>query len=255
MAEGKLFDKLPSAQLSLWGKIEYSVFGETPTVLPPYIYSETKEDPNRRGINAMSRLPIIQPQEFTPAQQRIFESITGGKRKSVSAAGSSTTAEGGLRGPFNALLYSPIIGDAVQRVGEAVRFEGALPPQLRELAILTVAAEWQAQYEWWAHERIARAEGLNDAIIVGVKSGMLPESADPEERMIYGVVRELIDQHHIADERYAAAVALFGEAAVVELVLLVGYYTLIAMTLNAFAVAVPPGEDAPWSPLEKSSDL
>lgn len=193
----------------------------------------------------MSRLPIIQPHNFTPAQRRIFESVTGGKRKAVSSTGSPLTAEGGLRGPFNALLYSPIIGDAVQRVGEAVRFEGTLPAPLRELAILTVAAEWQANFEWWAHERIAREVGLDEAIIDEVKAGELSDGADPMQRMIHGFAREVIERHHATDERYAAAVAMFGESAVVELVLLMGYYTLIAMTLNVFAVEVPTGETAP----------
>lgn len=194
----------------------------------------------------MSRLSIIQPQDFTPAQQRIFDSVTGGKRKAVSSTGSPLTAEDGLRGPFNALRYSPIIGDAVQRVGEAVRFEGTLPPQLRELAILTVAAEWQANFEWWAHERVAREVGLDGSIIEGVKAGILPDSAAPTERMIHEFAREVIEQHRVADERYAAAVAMFDEEAVVELVLLLGYYTLVAMTLNIFAVAVPTGESSPW---------
>lgn len=195
----------------------------------------------------MSRLPIIQPNDFSPAQQRIFDSITGGKRSAVSSTGSPLTAEGGLRGPFNALLYSPVIGDAVQRVGEAVRFEGTLPAQLRELAILTVAAEWQANFEWWAHERIAREVGLDGAIIDGVKAGVLPDDAEPEQRMVYAFAREVIEQHHVSDEHYTAAVAMLGQAAVVELVLLMGYYTLIAMTLNVFTVPVPDGEVAPWS--------
>lgn len=194
----------------------------------------------------MSRLPIILPKEFTPAQQRIFDSITGGKRSSVSSTGSPLTAEGGLRGPFNALLYSPVIGDAVQRVGEAVRFEGTLPPQLRELAILTVAAEWQAQFEWWAHERIAREVGLDENVIAGVKAGQLPAGVTEQQQTIHRFARSVIEQHHVADALYAEAVARFSEAEVVELTLLLGYYTLVAMTLNVFAVAVPAGEDAPW---------
>lgn len=194
----------------------------------------------------MSRLPIIHPKDFTPAQQRIFDSITGGKRSAVSSTGSPLTAEGGLRGPFNALLYSPVIGDAVQRVGEAVRFEGTLPPQLRELAILTVAAEWQANFEWWAHERIARDIGLAEAVIDGIKAGALPADAEASQQLVYRCARELITQHRLTDEHYAAAVALLGQAAVVELVLLLGYYTLIAMTLNTFEVALPEGEVAPW---------
>ena len=194
----------------------------------------------------MSRLPILQPSDFTPAQQRIFESITGGKRAAVSSTGSPLTAEGGLRGPFNALLYSPTVGDAVQRVGEAVRFEGTLPPQLREVAILTVAAQWQANFEWWAHARIARDVGLDEAIIDGLKAGVLPANAEPAQRLIHDFAREVISSHHVSDASYAAAIAMFGEATVVELVLLLGYYTLIAMTLNVFAVPVPEGERSPW---------
>ncbi len=194
----------------------------------------------------MSRLPIIQSQDLTPAQQRIFDSVTGGKRKTVSSTGSPVTEEGGLRGPFNALLYSPILGDAVQRVGEAVRFEGTLPAQLRELAILTVAAEWQANFEWWAHEKIARDVGLDEALITGVKTGTLPATVATAQQMVYGFAREVIEHHRVSDERYSAVVAMFGEAAVVELVILLGYYTLVAMTLNVFAVAVPDGETVPW---------
>lgn len=195
----------------------------------------------------MSRLPIIHPTDFTPAQQRIFDSITGGKRSAVSSTGSPLTTDGGLRGPFNALLYSPILGDAVQRVGEAVRFEGTLPPQLRELAILTVAAEWQANFEWWAHARIARDVGLDAAVIAGVKEGKLPTDADAQQQLIHRFARTVIEQHRVPDALYAEAINAFGESKVVELVILLGYYTLVAMTLNVFAVPVPDGEDAPWT--------
>jgi 4-carboxymuconolactone decarboxylase len=194
----------------------------------------------------MSRLPIIQPSAFTPAQARVFKSIMTGKRGQSGSVETFLNPEGGLRGPFNALLYSPILGEAVQRVGEAVRYEGTLPPQLRELAILTVAAKWQAQYEWWAHEKIAREAGLDPAIIAAVKVGARPASADPAQRMIYDFACDVIDQHHVSDARYAAATDMFGASTVAELVILLGYYTLISMTLNVFEVAVPVGESAPW---------
>ncbi|MEZ4657344.1 MAG: carboxymuconolactone decarboxylase family protein [Caldilineaceae bacterium] len=187
----------------------------------------------------MSRLKTIRSQDFTPAQQQVFDSITTGKRGQGGSVDTFLNPEGGLRGPFNALLYSPILGNAVQRVGEAVRYEGTLPDQLRELAILTVAAHWQAKYEWWAHAKIARGVGLDAAIIDGVKAGALPAAVDAEPRMIYDFARELLDTHHVADARYAATVEMFGESMVAELVILLGYYTLISMTLNVFEVAAP----------------
>ncbi|MEZ4863760.1 MAG: carboxymuconolactone decarboxylase family protein [Caldilineaceae bacterium] len=196
----------------------------------------------------MSRLPNILPQDFTPEQQQLFAAITGGKRGQQSSVDTFLNPEGGLRGPFNALLYSPVPGNAVQRVGEALRFEGTLSAQLRELAILTVAANWQANYEWWAHEKIARQVGLPSAIIAGVKAGALPADAPADQALVYRFAREVIDQHHVSDACYAETVALLGEPAVVELVLLLGYYTLISMTLNVFAVPVPAGAETPFRP-------
>ena len=110
----------------------------------------------------MSRISYITPENFTEAQQRLFKSITSGKRGEGRAPEDLLNSEGGMSGPFNPWLRTPLLGDAAQRLGETVRFESTLPPQLRELAILIVAAKWKAQYEWWAHERIARREGLDE---------------------------------------------------------------------------------------------
>ncbi|MBV7332072.1 carboxymuconolactone decarboxylase family protein [Chloroflexi bacterium TSY] len=195
----------------------------------------------------MSRLPNILPENFTEPQQKLFESITGGKRGKQSAVETFLNPEGGLRGPFNALLFSPILGEAAQRLGEAVRFEGTLSPQLRELAILTVAAKWEAQYEWWAHEKIAREAKLDPNIIAGIKTGVLPESAEPAEVIVYNFARELTDRHQVSDQQYEKVVALLGESGIVELVILIGYYTLISMTLNVFEVPLPPGETVPFA--------
>ena len=194
----------------------------------------------------MSRISDIIPDSFTEAQQRLFRSITAGKRGEGRAPEDLLNSEGGMTGPFNAWLRSPVLGDAAQRVGEAVRFESAIPPQLRELAILIVAAKWKAQYEWWAHERIARREGLDERIIESVKAETLPDLSNPTEAVVYNFARELLDEHRVSDHLYNDAVELLGEAMVVELVILLGYYTLVSMTLNVFEVQVPTGESAPF---------
>ena len=194
----------------------------------------------------MSRISYITPENFTEAQQYLFKSITGGKRGEGRAPEDLLNAEGGMSGPFNAWLRSPVLGEAAQRVGEAVRFESALPPQLRELAILVVAAKWKAQYEWWAHERIARREGLDEGVIESVKAETLPDFSNSTESVVYNFARELLDEHRVSDHLYDKAVELLGEARVAELVILLGYYTLVSMTLNVFEVPVPVGEDAPF---------
>ncbi len=194
----------------------------------------------------MNRLPSILPENFTQAQQDLFENITGGKRGQGRATDTFLAPEGGLRGPFNALLFSPIIGNAAQRLGEAVRFEGALPPKIRELAILAVSAKWHAQYEWWAHEKFARQEGLDDRVIEAIKARDFPDFADPTEEAAYSFSREVIDEHKVSDTSYQEAVDRLGEELVVELVILLGYYTLISMSLNVFEVPLPEGEDLPF---------
>ena len=194
----------------------------------------------------MNRLPSILPENFTQAQQDLFEGITGGKRGQGRATDTFLAPEGGLRGPFNALLFSPTIGNAAQRLGEAVRFESALPPRIRELAILAVSAKWQAQYEWWAHEKFARQEGLDDRVIEAIKVRDFPDFADPTEEAAYSFAREVIDEHRVSDAGYQEVVKRLGEELVVELVILLGYYTLISMSLNVFEVPLPAGEELPF---------
>lgn len=151
-----------------------------------------------------------------------------------------------MRGPFNAMLFSPAFGEAVQRLGETVRFENSLPPPLREMAILMVAAKWQAHYEWWAHEKIAIREGLDQGVIAGLKAGSLPQFTQPAEAVIYHFVQELLNRHQVSNQAYEAAVELFGEAGLFELVTLLGFYTLISMSLNVFQVPLPEGEELPF---------
>ena len=202
----------------------------------------------------MSRISYITPENFTEAQQRLFKSITSGKRGEGRAPEDLLNAEGGMSGPFNAWLRSPVLGDVAQRLGETVRFESALSPQLRELAILIVAAKWRAQYEWWAHERTARREGLDEGIIENLKAETLPDFSNPTETVVYNFARELLDEHRVSDNLYAEAVELLGETGVVELVILLGYYTLVSMTLNVFEVPVPAGESAPFVGIEVEKD-
>jgi 4-carboxymuconolactone decarboxylase len=194
----------------------------------------------------MNRLPYILRTNFTNEQHAIFARIIGGKRGEGRALDTFLTSEGGMKGPFNALLFSPAVGDAVQQLGQMVRFETSISPTLRELAILFVAAKWHAQYEWWAHEKIARNEGLDSTVIASVKAGTLPAFTRPAESIVYRFAQELLEQQRVSEQCYAQAIDLLGEAGIVELVALLGYYTLVSMLLNTFEVSVPEGETKPF---------
>ncbi len=199
-----------------------------------------------RGSIEVSRLPSIGLDRMSSEQRELFERITGGARGRARARADFLDEQGGLRGPFNPWLYCPALGEPAQRLGESLRFGGQLPGRVRELAILVVAAAWRAQYEWWAHARIGRAEGLCEDLLEALRTGRTPELLDPADAAVYDFVRELVETRRVSPPVYERAVSALGEAGTVELVMLAGYYTLVSMTLNAFEIPLPRGESAPF---------
>ena len=201
----------------------------------------------------MSRLPLLGNDERTAEQDAVVARITGGKRASVHGRSDLQDEAGALRGPFNAMLYNPALGDAMQALGAAIRFETSLPGRLRELAILTVAVRWQSQYEWYAHEPIARAEGLTADVLVALQAGAKPAFEASDEALVFRFASELLDTRAVSDDLYAEAVSLLGAQAVVELVAVLGNYTLVSMVLNTFDVGLPGDAPAPFP--RRSADV
>lgn len=193
----------------------------------------------------MSRLPVLTSDQLNPGQKRVYDNITGDVRRQRARGQRKSDDDGTLGGPFNALLYAPEVGDAVQKLGAALRFESSLPGHLRELAILMVAQRWRANYEWHAHAPIAAREGLDDAVIAAVKAGRTP-GAQADVQCIHRFVTELMDTRRVGDETYTQTRALIGEQGLVELIALVGYYAIISGLLNSFEVGVPEGAPLPF---------
>ena len=198
----------------------------------------------------MSRIPYILIENFDEDQKAFFKNLTQGKRAGGSGVDRFLTPEKGVKGPFNAWLYRAKLGDTAQRLGEMLRYEGELPPQSRELAILVVAAEWEAKYEWWAHEKIGKAVGLDEEIIASIKEGQKPLFNNSDQEVVYDFTRELIKTRNVSDSLYHRAIELLGETMVVELVMLIGYYTMISMTMNVFKVPLPKGDSTPIGVVE-----
>lgn len=197
------------------------------------------------------RLAASPPDTLSPDALRLFEAITKGARSLNRKPEDFLDADGGLRGPFNAWLRTPKLGLTTQHLGEMLRFEGDLRDDLREVAILAVASHWRANYEWWAHAKIAAKAGVGDSDIARIKSGHAP--SDHEAAVVHRFADLLAREGRVPDEPYREAETLLGEAGVVELVLLVGYYGMVAATLNAFEVAVPEGETLPFPETEADS--
>ena len=194
----------------------------------------------------MSRLEQIIPSNMTAEQRKLFEAVTGGKRARYNLDDKERIAREGLRGPFNPWMYAPTMASLAQALGEELRFEGTLSDRQREIAILSVGAHWRADYEWWAHAKIAAGYGLEAAVIDSIRAGETPSLVDESERALYQFAQTLLNEHRVPEPLYSDIAKLLGEAAVVELTTLLGYYVMISMTLNVFDVDLPPGEVSPF---------
>jgi 4-carboxymuconolactone decarboxylase len=178
--------------------------------------------------NSPERFKPLTLEEMTSAQRRMAENLLSGPRK-------------GVRGPFSALLYSPEMGDAAQELGARVRFKNSLPDKLKELAILTVARFWTAQFEWYAHHRLALEAGLNPTIAADIAAGKRPAGMHADEVAIYDFCSELLETREVSDASFAAVKDRFGESGVIDLICTMGYYTLVSMTLNVNRYPLPEG--------------
>ena len=193
----------------------------------------------------MSRLPGLRPEELSDDQRRVYDSIAGGDR-ARDASFRLTEDDGSLVGPFSTLLLSPVVGDALQSVGAAIRFGCGLSSLVREVAILSVAAHRRSPFEWWAHEPIGRRAGLDDDQIAALHAGETPAFDDDAADATYAFCRALIAGGRPDDASYEAAREALGLDGVMELVTLVGYYTLLAQLMETFDVGVPTGETSPF---------
>jgi 4-carboxymuconolactone decarboxylase len=195
--------------------------------------------PYPEGKTSMSetRFPPLTPEQLTDEQRAVADAIQSGPRG------------GGLRGPFNALLRSPVLCDLVQRVGAYVRFGSSIPAPLNELAICMAGRKWGAQYEFYAHRRLGIDAGLNPAVLDAVAAGSRPAELSGDETLVYEFVSDLLSTGAVTDSRYGAVLERFGERGVMDLVGAVGYYSLVSMVLNVAQVPLPEGVDPPLKPL------
>ena len=183
------------------------------------------------------RLSVVSSDEMTAEQRDLYREILGGPRGQGPRAVLLSSGAGGLAGPFNAMLYAPPVGHALQELGAAIRFRTHLAPLIREMAILVVAQAWDSAYERDTHELIGRDAGLSEPEIEALRAGADPGFADKDEQVAYAVVRALTGPSaDLDDQEYDTAVTVLGEQALVELTSLVGYYATLALQLRIFRV-------------------
>ena len=201
-------------------------------VTPADIPSDIHED-------SWARLPTIRREALDAEGQRVFDVIVNPDSRYST----------GLRGPIGMWMYSPPMAEHLFPASTYLRFgaDGARDQRLAELAILTAARSLNSQYEWSAHEGLGRGAGLEDEIIDLLRHDRPVAEGDglpgfgEVERTIVQATRELIREPRLSRETFEAAQRLLGNQGIVDLVGLIGHYTLVNYTLKAFDVQRPPG--------------
>jgi 4-carboxymuconolactone decarboxylase len=172
---------------------------------------------------------FLSPGEITADQQAIFDECAAGKRGRVTP-------------PLRAWILSPEMARHSQRLGQFLRYDTSLGARLSELAILVTARYWTAQYEWYAHKKMALEAGLDPAIIDAIRDRHVPDFDDPKGQLVYEFSEALHENKVVPKPLYDKAIDMLGKRGVVELIGLLGYYTLVSMTLNTFEFDLPEGE-------------
>lgn len=196
------------------------------------------------------RFPLTPLTEMTPEQRAVADAIMKGPRAAVGSPAAAAGATS-LSSPFNVWNRRPELADRLQTLGESIRFRSSLPPRLNEFAILITARHWDAQYEWFAHHRLAMAGGLDPAIAEEVRHGRAPRNMKPDEQLVYDFTTELHEQHGVSDATYQRAVNAIGEKGVADLIAVTGYYVLVAMTVNVDRTPMPGGAALPLPALKR----
>jgi 4-carboxymuconolactone decarboxylase len=176
------------------------------------------------------RLPPLN--ELTPRQAEVSQQIAA-KR-------------GGTRGPFLIWLRSPELAERVDALGAYCRFDSALPLRLRELSLMIAARHFDAQYSWVAHVAKAIETGIKSEAIAQLANNEVPDFEDADAQLLYRFATQVLRDHFVDDETFAAGLAAFGEQGLVDLIGSLGNFSMLAMLLNTFQVDLKPGATPPY---------
>jgi len=190
------------------------------------------------------RLPWLSPSDLDDEQRRVYDLIVAGPRSQSTRASALVDERGRLEGPFNAMLVDPAVGEAVQNLGAVIRYATLLNARTREIATLVVARSAKSNFEWHAHAHLGRAAGITEDELAGILEEREPSTFDETERLVWRITRMLVGERDLDDATYAQAESALGRAVVMDLVVLVGYYELLARSLRVWRTPLPEGAAA-----------
>jgi 4-carboxymuconolactone decarboxylase len=176
------------------------------------------------------RLPLPSDEAMDAAQRTAAQALIDGPRKAV-------------YGPFVPLMRIPPLLDRVAQLGEALRFGGALPAAVRELVTALVAQRVGNQFEWVMHAPLAQAAGVPAAAVEAIRNGQLPPGLTAQLQTAHDFCVELMGSNEVSDALYGRACEAFGEAGVVELSTLIGYFAMVSWLMNVARTPSRPTAD------------
>ena len=185
----------------------------------------------------MTRLTKYDPARLTPEQRAEYDDLLQSRRP---------RADGSLGGPFDPWLLNPELSRRLRGLGGMLWTRTSIDRGLVELAISITGWFWETNVEWSAHAPRAVEYGIPQSVLDAVLAGDRPANAAADHLLMYDVCMALHRSHALPKPIYARAVEVWGERGVVEITAIIGYYTLAAMTLNAFEVEVAPDVVAPF---------
>src|SRR5580658_7379145 len=185
------------------------------------------------SVRAEDRLPTIPPAQYSAEQKQAAADFEAARKVPVF-------------GPFEPLMYSPAVMSQARAMGDYLRYKSAIGNTLSELEILLTAREWTQDYEWAVHYPIALKAGIRQQIADAIALGRRPTAMSADEAAVFDYASELLKNKQVSDATFERAKLRFGLKGVVDLTGIVGYYTFLAMQLNAAQYPIPvPGRKLP----------
>lgn len=185
----------------------------------------------------MSRQIKKRPEELNPEQREQYERILRFRKP---------LADGTIGGPYDPWILNPELAKRAVSWGNSLWERTSIGRRLVELAIIITGRFWESNVEWVSHSELALKYGISQDVIDAVFAEQRPMHAPPDELLVYDICIALHKTHQLPIGFYNQAIASFGERGLVDIIATIGYYTFVAMTLNAFDIGLFDGAKGPF---------
>jgi 4-carboxymuconolactone decarboxylase len=173
----------------------------------------------------MNRLLELPPEKLSPEQTAVFNRLVAGR--------------GRILGPYKIWIHSPTVADGMEHIGTFLNKQSSLSTREVEIGILVIAQHWDADYVRQAHIKAGKAAGLTQETIDAILAGRDPKLSDPHERAVHRFAASLVGGAKLPDAEFAEIEKTIGRAGVAEVLVLLGYYTSVALGMKVHEVPIP----------------